>query len=141
MRPVSAALLALLLAGCGDDGGSDDEAADEPTSTTTSTTEATGGFPPEVQRNIVDGCLTSARATAGPEAPEDLLRASCECVLERVQEEYSAEEFAELEAKLQAGTATDAEAGALTNLGVDCAREVSGGASTTEVPADEEEAA
>jgi hypothetical protein len=133
------ALLVALLAGCGDDGG-DDEAADTTTTTeersTTTTEEDAGGeageeYPAEVQRTVLDSCLTSARAAAGAQAPEDVLVASCECALQRIQEEFSLDEFTDLEQRITAGTATDAEAGRLTNIGVECAREVQGGGAST----------
>lgn len=109
-------LLAVLgLTGCGG-GGEQDVAA------TRATAPTAAGYSQEVRGNFLGSCLENATNTAGDAATEEQLTQTCECILGRVEQEYSQTEFAGFEKRLLAGDASDAESGRLLDWSTECAR-------------------
>jgi hypothetical protein len=62
------------------------------------------GYPPEVVRNFMNACTTEA---GGTEEAED----ACTCVIERLQEEMTLDEFLEFEDQIEAGEGIPSEVG------------------------------
>ena len=121
VEPMRRAPLALVLlaasavAGCG---GSAEEAEDAAVS-------ARERYSAEVRENFLDSCLENATSTASGRVDEGQLTRTCECILGKVEAEYSEDEFTQLEQRLLAGTASDAEDAQLSTWSQDCAREAS----------------
>ena len=109
--PCLALLGALALAGCSGD------PAEEPT--------ADGRYSADVRKNFLDSCLENAVNSAAGGADEEQLASTCECILGKVEAEFSEDEFTEFEQRLLGGTASEAERTQLTTWSDDCAREAS----------------
>lgn len=107
--PCLALLAVLALAGCG---------ADTPEN-------ADGRYPADVRKNFLDSCLENATNAAAGRADEEQLTQTCECILGKVEAEYSEDEFTQFEQRLLGGTASDAESEQLVGWSNDCAREAS----------------
>ena len=123
-RALAAPLLvvALALSGCG--GGNTAAAPDSADEATP--TAAAEGFSEEVRTNFLDSCIANAKETAGGSASEEQLTQTCECILGKVEEEYSEAEFAEFEQRLLGGTASEQESGQLVGWSTACAEESTG---------------
>ena len=106
--PLLALSATLALAGCG--GGSDD---------------ASGGsrYSSEVRENFLDSCLQNATNTAGAQASQEQLTRTCECILGKVEAEFSEKDFRRFEERLLSGTASDAESTKLVDWSNECAQE------------------
>lgn len=63
---------------------------------------ACGGhsWPEEIERNFLDSCAKEAR-TQRPNADAATIDGYCHCALERMEREYSAEDFARIEAEMR----------------------------------------
>ena len=109
--PRLAVLAALALTGCGD-GGSSEEADGS----------AGGRYSSEVRENFLDSCLENATNSANGQADEEQLIRTCECILGKVEAEYSEQEFAQFEQRLLGGDASEAESGRLVSWSNDCAK-------------------
>ena len=121
-RASSLLLLATLaLAGCG--GGGDSEPAAQQQPTPTATAGGGAGYSADVRANFLTSCIENARNTAKGAATEEQLSQTCECILGKVEEEYSQADFAAFEERLLGGTATDEESGRLVRWSTDCAKE------------------
>jgi hypothetical protein len=119
MRRALAALLllaALGLTGCGDDSGADAAPV---------RSQASGGYSDEVRSNFLASCVENATRTAEGAASEEQLTQTCECILGKVEREYSEQEFGEFEQRLLGGNASDEESGRLVNWSTECAQEAS----------------
>jgi len=81
-------VIALGAQGCG--GGSDDGAA------------SSGDWPEEVRSNFLTSCIASAEASGLTEGARDY----CECMLGRLQDSLTAEEFAAAESAITRGEAS-----------------------------------
>jgi len=57
-------------------------------------------YPPEVADQFLVSCM--AKLPAGQERQRDAFAASCRCMLDRIQEQYSLEQFNALEARMSA---------------------------------------
>jgi hypothetical protein len=120
MRRALPALLVLAAfgpTGCG--GGSAETAAPAPS-------QEPSGYSQEVRGNFLDSCLENATRTAKGAATEEQLTQTCECILGKVEQEYSEAEFAEFEQRLLGGKASDEESGRLVNWSTQCAQETAG---------------
>ena len=102
----------LALGGCADDPST--PPADEAAST---------GYSQDVRDNFLSSCLENATNSATGEVSEQQLRATCECILGKVELEYSESEFAEFEQRLLSGEATDEESARLAGWSTECAEE------------------
>ena len=102
-------LLALTLTGCGDDAPA--ESADR--------------FSSEVRENFLDSCLDNAKKTSQGAATEEQLTQTCECILGKVEQEYSEAEFRSFEERLLGQTATDEETAQLAGWSTECAEQAS----------------
>jgi len=109
-------LLALLgLTACA--GGTDEDAAPRRT-----TTPTPAGYSQEVRGNFLASCLENATNTANGAASQEQLTQTCECILGKVEQEYSQSEFADFEKRLLGGEASEQESGRLVNWSTECAR-------------------
>ncbi len=118
MRRLLPGLLVLAaVTGCSDAG--DDAAPARPSPTST-------GYSQEVRANFLTSCIENAKNTAGGAATEEQLSLTCECILGKVEQEYSEAEFAAFEKRLLGGGASDEESGRLVNWSTDCARDSTG---------------
>ena len=115
MRLLPLLLLAAGLTGCG---GSDPVAAPESDPTPSAST-----YSEQVRGTFLDACLDNAKNTASGAVSEEQLRTTCECILGKVEQEYSEAEFARFEQRLLGGGASAQESGQLTTWSTDCARE------------------
>lgn len=122
MRPTLQALLlaaAFALTACGGGSSQDDEGfRSQPDKRA-----AEGNFSDEVRDNFLSACVENAVETANGAATEEQLTSTCECILGKVEEEYSQEEFEEFEKRLVAGDASDQESGRLINWSTQCAQD------------------
>ena len=118
--PALLLLTCLALSGCGggDETARDDDAAAAPVSPA-----AGAAYSQEVRTNFLDSCLENATNTADGAATEAQLMQTCECILGKVEQEYSESEFADFEKRLLGGDAPAEESGRLTTWSTDCARE------------------
>lgn len=108
----SLALMAFLaVAGCG--GESSPEAG----------TSADGRYSADVRENFLTSCLANATNSSNGRASEEQLTQTCECILGKVEAEFSEQEFAGFEQRLLGGTATDAESGQLVSWSDECAKQ------------------
>ncbi len=112
--PALLILAALGLSGCG--GGDAEPQAAAPTSAET-------GYSNAVRANFLGSCLENATRTANGAATEEQLTQTCECILGKVEGEYSETEFAEFEQRLLGGKASDEESGRLVNWSTACAKD------------------
>lgn len=111
----SLALVATLaLAGCGGSGSGPEDGAGD------------GRYSADVRANFLDSCLENATNSADGRANEEQLTQTCECILEKVEEEYSEEEFSQFEQRLLGGTASEAENSRLVSWSNDCATSAAG---------------
>jgi hypothetical protein len=117
MRPALLLLAALTLGGCG---GGD---TPEPEAAAPTTPAAAVAYSADVRQNFLTSCLENATNTAKGAATEEQLTRTCECILGKVEAEYSETEFAEFEKRLLAGEAEDEESGRLVRWSTDCAKE------------------
>ena len=108
--PCLALLATLALAGCGGDSAEEGDTAG-------------GRYSTDVRDNFLDSCLENATNTAGGRASEEQLTSTCECILGKVEQEYSEEEFTEFERRLLDGTASESESNQLVGWSNDCATE------------------
>ena len=108
--------LALALSGC---------ASDTPPATaqgeSRTSPSARVAFSAEVRGNFLDSCVENAKATAGDSATTEQLLQTCECILGKVEQEYSESEFADFEKRLLDGTASEQENDQLVGWSTDCA--------------------
>ncbi len=102
------------LTGCG--AASDGDAAPVRTATTPTP------YSQEVRGNFLDSCVENAANTAGGAATQEQLTRTCECILGKVEQEYSEAEFADFEERLLGGQASDEESDRLVGWSTDCAR-------------------
>ena len=121
-RAVPAVLLlsCLTLTACGDDGSG--KALEAPSASAT----AVGDYSAEVRENFLTSCLENATKTSNGAATEEQLTQTCECILGKVEQEYSEADFAQFEQRLLDGKASDEENGRLVRWSTDCAREATG---------------
>ena len=118
MRPVLPVLLLVAVLGLtGCSGGTDEDAAPVRTPAPAAT-----GFTQEVRGNFLESCIENATNTANGAATAEQLTRTCECILGKVEQEYSEPEFADFEKRLLGGTASDEESGRLVNWSTECAR-------------------
>ncbi len=87
---------------------------------------ASTGYSQLVRTTFLDACVDNARNTADGAATDEQLTQTCECILGKVEQQYSESEFAEFEKRLLGGDASDEESGRLVNWSTDCAREAAG---------------
>ena len=119
MRPVlPGLLLTALLTGCGGDSST---AASTPSATDSST-----AFSAEVRENFLTSCVQNARAASNGAADDEQLTRTCECILGKVEQEYSESEFSQFEQRLLGDTASDEETAQLTQWSTSCADEAAG---------------
>ena len=59
-------------------------------------------YPPDVADGFLASCI--AKLPAGQEQNRDLFAASCRCMLDRIQEKYTLEEFKALEKRMADGS-------------------------------------
>ena len=85
----------------------------------------TTAYAADVRRNFLDSCLENATRTAEGSASREQLVTTCECILGRVEQEYTQAGFAAFEKRLLGGMASDAESKRLVGWSTDCAREAS----------------
>lgn len=104
--------IGLALSSCADD-----------TSTPESDDTASGGYSQEVRDNFLSSCLQNATNSSNGAVSEQQLRATCECILGKVELEYSESEFAEFEQRLLSGEASDEESARLEGWSTECAEE------------------
>lgn len=118
-RAASALLLlaVLALSGCSD--GSEQDAAPAVSS-------VPDGYSQEVRGNFLRSCLENATNTADGAATQEQLMQTCECILGKVEQEYSESEFADFEKRLLGGGASDAESDRLVGWSTECARAAAG---------------
>jgi len=116
MRRALLVLALLGLTACA--GGADEDAAPRRTSTPTPTT----GYSQEVRGNFLASCLENATNTANGAASQEQLTQTCECILGKVEQEYSQSEFADFEKRLLGGEASEKESGRLVDWSTECAR-------------------
>lgn len=110
--------MAVLLTGCS---GSSSDAAPAPELTEEPTSGS--GYSQEVRGNFLASCLENATRTAEGAATQEQLTQTCECILGKVEQEYSEAEFTSFEQRLLGGRASDQESGRLVTWSTDCARE------------------
>lgn len=103
----------LLLPGCAGDA--------EPAAGASPAAASSAGFSADVRANFLGSCLENATNTAGGAATREQLASTCECILGKVEQEYSASEFAEFEGRLLGGSASDQESGRLVRWSTECA--------------------
>lgn len=108
-------LVAFALTGCG--GGSPDAAPDG------DATPSAAGYSAEVRENFLTSCIDNATNAAGGAASEEQLTQTCECILGKVEQEYSEAEFAEFEQRLLGGEASEQENAQLVGWSTSCAEE------------------
>lgn len=104
-----ALVAALAVAGCGSE-------PDAPTE------QASGRYSADVRTNFLDSCVRNATNSATGEVDEQQLTSTCECILEKVEAQYSEAEFAQFEQRLLGGTASDADSQQLVAWSNDCAQ-------------------
>jgi hypothetical protein len=123
-RSLPAVLLAgaALLSACGGDTTEPAPANEE----TTPATAQAARFPEQVRGTFLDSCVENATQTAGGSASEQVLQQTCECILGRVEKEYTQTEFAAFEQRLLGGTASAEESGRLTAWSTACAEDATG---------------
>lgn len=117
MRPAPPALVLVAVLGSAGCGG------DEPTASPASPSASTAGYSAEVRENFLRSCVTNATQTGGGAASEEELTRTCECILGKVEQEYSEVEFAQFEQRLLGGTASEQETARLTQWSTSCADE------------------
>lgn len=110
--PCLALVAALALTGCGGGGSSDEQEG----------ASAGGRYSSEVRENFLDSCLENATNSANGQAGEEQLIRTCECILAKVEAEYSEKEFTQFEQRLLGGNASEAESGQLVRWSNDCAK-------------------
>jgi hypothetical protein len=113
--PCLALVTAVALTGCG--GGSPDAAPDG------DATPSAAGYSADVRENFLTSCIDNATNTAGGAASEEQLTQTCECILGKVEQEYSEAEFAEFEQRLLGGEASEQENSQLVGWSTSCAEE------------------
>ena len=106
--PLLALAATLALSGCG--GDAENTAGD-------------GRYSVDVRENFLESCLDNARNATAGRADEQQLTQTCECILGKVEADYSEEEFTQFEQRLLGGTASDAESSRLVTWSNDCSRE------------------
>lgn len=109
--PALLLLAVLALSGCGDD---DPSAGASPDPT---------GYSEEVRGNFLTSCVENARTTSKGAATDEQLTQTCECILGKVEKEYSQAEFTDFEQRLLANEVTAEESEQLKTWSTDCARE------------------
>ena len=114
---------ALALTACS---GGDTTVTSTPGDTTQEPSAAAASFSAEVRTNFLDSCIENARNTADGAATDEELTSTCECILGRVEQEYSEAEFAEFEQRLLSGEASEQESGQLVDWSTECAEAATG---------------
>ncbi len=117
MRRLLPALLlaALALTSCGDDDPAAPAAGDSP-----------GRFAADVRENFLESCVQNAKETSDGDATDEQLQQTCECILGKIEREYSEAEFAAFEQRLLGDTASEEETSQLAQWSTDCAEEATG---------------
>ena len=105
-------LLALALSACS---GEDPPPSPEP-----------ARFSADVRSNFLTSCVDNAAAEAGADADPARLRTTCECILQKVEQEYDEASFAAFEQRLMDGSATEQESTQLEQWSTTCAEENAG---------------
>ena len=116
--PALLLLVALALPGCG--GGAED-AAPAPQE------EQPAAYSEQVRDNFLESCIDNATNTSNGAATEEQVTRTCECILGKVEGEYSEAEFAEFEKRLLGGKASEQESARLVDWSTACAREATTG--------------
>ena len=115
MRRAAVLLSVLMLAACGD--GKPDTASPRASSV------PGGAYSAEVRENFLTSCLENATKEAGGSASREQLTQTCECILGKVEQEYSEAEFAKFEHRLLDGDASEQENAQLVGWSQECAQE------------------
>lgn len=114
MRRAAVLLVCVLsLAACGDSGS--DDALPE------ASASAGSAYSDEVRENFLTSCIENATKEAGESASREQLTQTCECILGKVEQEFSETEFAEFEQRLLSGEASDQENAQLVGWSQECA--------------------
>ena len=98
-------------------------AGDAPPLSAATPTAASSGYSQAVRGNFLTSCVDNARTTADGAASEQQLESTCECILGKVETEYSEAEFAGFEQRLLGGAASQAENDQLVAWSTACADE------------------
>lgn len=108
-RALPALLLLVGLTGCG--GGADPAVS----------------FSEQVRGNFLTSCIDNAKNSSNGAATEEQVTRTCECILGKVEQEYSEAEFAQFEKRLLGNKASDEESARLVDWSSTCAREATAG--------------
>lgn len=114
-RPAVLLLSVLALAACGDSGSGD--------ALPDASASAGAPYSTEVRENFLTSCLDNATKEAGGSASREQLTQTCECILGKVEQEYSEAEFAEFEQRLLGGDASEQENAQLVGWSQECAQD------------------
>ena len=91
------------LSGCADDEGS--------------------AYSDSVRQNFLGSCVENATRTSDGKATREQLQSTCRCILDKVEQEYSEDEFTAFEKRLLGGQASKQESDRLVGWSTECAKE------------------
>lgn len=111
--PCLAATAVLALTGCG--GTAATEGPDD--------APAPAGFPSDVRDGFLASCVANARNTASEQVAQEQLVRTCDCLLGKVEQDFSASGFADFERRLLGGQASTSERAQLRQWSTSCATE------------------